>query len=595
MTSKIHNRNLLITTPLDEVWESGREAVVLGEWCYLYSKRKTDRNLSDHLLPYHWDDRKKAYNDSKYLNSINRKLLQELTPVLNKLHKVKYSDHTWNILIGYWLAQFSAVVFDRWNMVNCADKKYSDLETIVLDIDQENCIPSDSVEAVDFFINDRWNHVLYSIIMEKWTDIKIIKHENVDYTKTISTVRKQKLASSLMLKIKKIVLNSCSHSGEFLLSDVYLSFYDRIKLYLSLKCSVSFFSIHDDLIAIRNINYRKWHLSKKSHNDKFEEIVKLLLPKFMPKTFLEGFQECNDKSIKKYHKQKPKVIFTTNSHFGNDSFKCSIMHLVESGTRLIIGQHGGGPFHKYNSGTNFELSIANKYLSTGNIMTSDVIIDIGQLFNRQKYNKYNNKGAALLVTVAFPRYSYSLRSMTTAGQMLDYFEEQFDFYYHLTDRIKKQLNIRLYHGDYEWDQKQRWLDRFPDVKFDTNKKFDKSVQQSRLVVGTYAATTYNQTLASNIPTIMYWNPSHCELSAESAPFFEELKRVGVFHTTPQSAAKQVIKIWNNIDYWWYEQDLQDVRKRYCRAFAHKPKELVNKITKVLVEEANKYDLDIKKC
>ena len=41
--------------------------------------------------------------------------------------------------------------------------------------------------------------------------------------------------------------------------------------------------------------------------------------------------------------------------------------------------------------------------------------------------------------------------------------------------------------------------------------------------GTYAATTYNETLASNIPTIIYWNPEHWGLSAESDLFFEELK------------------------------------------------------------------------
>ena len=166
----------------------------------------------------------------------------------------------------------------------------------------------------------------------------------------------------------------------------------------------------------------------------------------------------------------------------------------------------------------------------------------------------------------------------------------------MTNEIKEQLNIRLYSDDYDWSQKQRWIDRFPLVRFDSNKEIGKSIGQSRLVVATYAATIHNLALASNIPTIIYWNTQHWELSVESDLLFEELKRVGIFHTTPQSAAQQVVNIWDDIDKWWYSPDLQSVREKYCRAFAHKPKDLVKKINKVFVEEVNIYDQEEnKKC
>jgi putative transferase (TIGR04331 family) len=65
--------------------------------------------------------------------------------------------------------------------------------------------------------------------------------------------------------------------------------------------------------------------------------------------------------------------------------------------------------------------------------------------------------------------------------------------------------------------------------------------------------------------------------------------VGIFHATPQSAAQQVVNIWDDIDKWWYSSDLQSVREKYCRAFANKPKGLVKKIKKALLEEVNIYD------
>ena len=63
--------------------------------------------------------------------------------------------------------------------------------------------------------------------------------------------------------------------------------------------------------------------------------------------------------------------------------------------------------------------------------------------------------------------------------------------------------------------------------------------------------------------------------------------MGIFHDTPQSAARQVLKIWDNIDEWWYEEELQSVREIYCRAFAHRPKNLIKRIKKVLVDEKDK--------
>ncbi len=53
------------------------------------------------------------------------------------------------------------------------------------------------------------------------------------------------------------------------------------------------------------------------------------------------------------------------------------------------------------------------------------------------------------------------------------------------------------------------------------------------MISTYAATTYNETIAANIPTIIYWNTKHWELDDKSKPLFEELKSVGIFHETPK--------------------------------------------------------------
>jgi len=118
---------------------------------------------------------------------------------------------------------------------------------------------------------------------------------------------------------------------------------------------------------------------------------------------------------------------------------------------------------------------------------------------------------------------------------------------------------------------------------------DSSVEQSRLIIATYSATTYNETLASNIPTIIFWDSNYWELNKISDPIFQKLKEVGIFHTSPESAARQVVKISNDIEKWWQDSELQRVRVEYCRSFAHRPRGLVNNIKMELVNQKNLVD------
>ena len=280
------------------------------------------------------------------------------------------------------------------------------------------------------------------------------------------------------------------------------------------------------------------------------------------------------------------------AHFQNEKFKIWALKHIHNNTRLITIHHGGGAFYRYNGIMLYDREVSDRYISTGyKNLFGNKTKPLGQFFNHLKYGKYNRKGLALLVSVAMPRYSFDLRSMVIAGQMIEYFNDQFKFYENLTNNVKNQLKVRLYNTDYGWSQKQRWLDHFPEVQFDKNRKMNVSIRQSRLMIGTYASTTYNETLASNIPTIIFWNTKHWELSKVSDPFFQELKRVGIFHLTPESAAKQVVKIWDDIDTWWYGLELQKVRKNYCLAFAYKPKNLIEGIKDVLVQEKMKCDAE----
>ena len=109
---------------------------------------------------------------------------------------------------------------------------------------------------------------------------------------------------------------------------------------------------------------------------------------------------------------------------------------------------------------------------------------------------------------------------------------------------------------------------------------------NRIYISTYNATTFLESFAMNIPTVMFWNPNHWELRRSAKPYFEQLKKVGVFHETPESAAIHISEIWNNVDNWWKSKSVEKAVNNFCDNFNIINKNLVNTLHKELIELKN---------
>jgi len=103
------------------------------------------------------------------------------------------------------------------------------------------------------------------------------------------------------------------------------------------------------------------------------------------------------------------------------------------------------------------------------------------------------------------------------------------------------------------------------------------IRKSRIFVSTYNATTYLESFSMNIPTIIYWNVNHWELNNSAIPYFEALKRVGIFHATPESAALHINAIWDDVPKWWNSIEVRDAVEKFKNQFCHLSDNLVDNI------------------
>ena len=58
--------------------------------------------------------------------------------------------------------------------------------------------------------------------------------------------------------------------------------------------------------------------------------------------------------------------------------------------------------------------------------------------------------------------------------------------------------------------------------------------------------------------------------------------VGIIHLSATSAANKVNEIWNDVEGWWSQKDVQTVRSQFCEIYAKSYKNPINKLKEILL-------------
>lgn len=576
-------KRLLITTAIEESWGDNKNVLFLGDWCKLDSRKDSWGKLQSTVCFYHWDDRAKLQKDYDYIVELYERLLIELALKLNSIHQVDLSVRAWRILVGPWLGYFLQMLYDRWCMIQFAIGSEKELQTILLTGQDRDMIPNDMNHFVNLFLADDWNHYIYRSILEREPSVE--KREVPYHILSNSSLNnaKQPFKEKLKQSLKSLYNSAASFingKNGNLFINTYLSGRDNFILSSRYKQLPILQHLDQPPKAEVNFENRQWTMNEVSGLP-FEDFAKFMIPKQIPIAYLEGFKSLLDKCSNMSWPSNPSVIFTSNSFSSDDIFKMYAAFKVDRGAKLVIGQHGG----HYGIGRWFfnekhEITISDKFLSWGwtDPMTPKVR-RVGQLKAKRPLNvQHSKQPGLLLVTATLPRYSYFLYSIFISSQWVHYFQDQCEFVEKLEDSIRDSLTIRLYKNDFGWNQLKRWRDRFPKLTYDKgHEDIVRHIRHSKIFVSTYNATTYLESFTMDIPTVIYWDPHFSELRDSAIPYFEELKRVGIFHETPQSAANHINSIWNDVDSWWYSAEVRRVVMNFKESFCYLSDQLVDDI------------------
>lgn len=557
-------RNFLVTTALKDTLPSGdgNSVVFLGDWCHNFGDEYQNSSQEKVTVPYHWNDNIKKHADYDYLMALYEKCLSAISIQLNEMHAVDYSNRYWRIVLGPWLGCFVQVLYDRWESIRYCLDLYPIQKSIRLNVNSHLPPPQNIWDFYTLFYSDYWNHKVYMQILNESASIDYIDKE-LNFQISGS---KSHLSSAQ--RIRKIIEGAYTKLHTFFYKDTdvftisnYLPEWISIKLQLSMHQLPWRIDVDQPPIVDSDFTQRSWLLNINAESE-FELFIQKVIAQYIPVCHLEGYNDLVGKVNSLKWPKSPKAVFTSNSHLSNDTFKLWLASRVESGSKLVVGQHGGyfGIGKKYFI-EEHDVSICDRYLSWGwNEVGNKSIVPVGCLkMFKDKKNSYAKNQRLLLVLGIVPKYSYHIMGLTMASQFNSYLNDQFKFINLLSPNIYDSLTVRLHYIDYGWKCRERFERRFADVTIDDGRtKVRKLMKNTRIYVATYNATTFLESLSINMPTIIFWDESYTELRGSAIPYFELLKSVNIFHTSFESAALHINRVWDTVDNWWFDNRLQEV-------------------------------------
>ena len=491
-------------------------------------------------------------------NVVFQQVLDQVALNLNEIHSVHYSTRYWNIFVGPWLQQFVDMVMFRMFDIE------SNINIPITDLEYS---PANSLKQfhqyskLTSFIERLHCETLFHLQSNK----NSYKNEKTATVNTPMTLRQQKLGRSFV-------------------SATYLPRKTEAILQLWLGRLPRRIKVQNVSVSMSKSEFR--HLLSNINGMKSvrAQAIIALLPKYMPRIYVEHYTELIRTQKPWNSKRNPKVIFTANRHLYDDVFNYWTAHAAESGSQIVLAQHGGqfGISEYPSFSERHEIEISDRYLTWGWESSDNCYPGFALTVNNATKIKSQKSGNLLVVTDELWKYPRSV--FTDLSDNSEYLEHLSNTISFLHPDIQTDVLLRIHHAEAQSGapQRQWWINKYPDIAHDDGKfSFQQMLAESRLVLIAHNGTSIPESIALHAPTIITWSDSYMKVRRSAEAVFDALEQVGIFHRTPESAASFINSIWDDVDGWWNSSATIDARKQFTDQYARTVSNPVRFLVKAL--------------
>lgn len=528
--------------------------------------------------------RKKNY---EYCENIFKNLIPCISKALNKVHNLNWSVYNWELLLGFWLRKFIYINFYKYNSFLLLFDSFNITEVRLASSESKFHCSRESGDIQDLSINTFWNGMLNSDIVRfidnkkiiKKIEIKIQNKKNYLFlNKTFydSFISNQNLISRILISLSKI-LKFTHHKDNGLILSTYLSNFDEKKLQVLFGQLPHFYSPKKIKYDLANDQIREKLnsilLNNIKNKDKFENLVRQLLYRYMPLFIIENFKEIYHLSSKLGFPQNPKFIFTSNSFENDELFKVYLAKKKHDNKNLkyFVGQHGNSYITRIDNNFQNEVKTCDYFLSWGK----------AKLDNIPTIPLFNFKYKSLKIKKNKKLYIYMiLRSLGYQTVPYDRFLEGKkeyllvkSFLKILPKELKKDIKIKPHYSFFF--RKNYFLNFLKNEEFldyqITRLNYKSVIKNSKLVCFCYDSTGFLENLSLQIPSICLMPNYMDHLNNNVKHIYKKLKKSNLIFDNEERLNNFIKNNHDNIDDWWYSTEVQNTIKLFVEHFSMIPK------------------------
>jgi putative transferase (TIGR04331 family) len=554
------------------------KAILLGPWC-LSSADDVDKVQ---ILESPWTTKSEfraLYND---VYSLYKQLLKFVSKAMNETHLVHNDIKFWEILLGPFLYHFISCCYCKYFRL----LKAKDLNIFPLMLPSKK-YNKDIVSTVDFVINVNHNDFFnLDIISEVATYLhypisysdELFEHKNSPSTSSRTQKHSPSYKNILAYKFQRYFFSAHSAVHYNALTSAKYGFI--LFLLSKFKIIDLEYFLKDEPIGDLYLDQRKSFKANMEKNTKnlgirhpLLELLMSLVTKYMPQSFLEHWPAHIERH--KSINTTPKTIMSSIGWYYHEFFKFWAATCKSKGSKLIGMQHGGGYgirncfFHETH-----ERNITDKYISWGwddkkgkevLKLPAQKLVPIQQVayVNKKPLNKI------LYITTAGSRFTIQMPDIPENS--LKYFQQQDVFLSSLDKDIMSKIQIRLHPEDkYCWNNFDRLKSKYKEIAFNlTKENFLDSLLSSDLIITDHFSTTFLEALTFNKPIIIFFDIKEGIFRKSALLDFHKMRKIQIFHSTAESAAKFLNTNLNKIEDLWYSPTCQELLNNFRKKHALK--------------------------
>lgn len=312
-----------------------------------------------------------------------------------------------------------------------------------------------------------------------------------------------------------------------------------------------------------DVAWREGNILKISDNSSFADVSCAMISAYLPASLVEGFEQIR-RLVVESRPNQPEHLYSSQSLWTHLEFKILAAEWCELGTKLHYHQHGGWyGLDDLHVNERYECRVSDVYYTwgwnRGNGQTRVLSPAIESPRNQRKL--FDS-----LICFDQPREIYRLQFFPLPGTLQTMYDQVAEFVG--ARDSKTDLKIRMFPGNYESSQRDAIVSARPNAQFGNAGDIFDQYSASRIVFHSYLGTSWLETLGTNTPTICFYDPHTYKFRSDAQPLIEELVRVGILHTSGNTAALHANQIDGNIENWWLSKDVQLARTNFTEKFAN---------------------------